>query len=170
MRSTDRIQTLSPLAAGLILAIAVVSYQTIDVPPNATAAKPAPQARWVKVSSQPPTYYPRGIPADCPTDHWSGEWVETGDEKGTRYFIPLHGLGERREALVDDALSARSERKLAVIEAEDREILKRNIRNQVLFGPPAYAGLLLAAHAGATSYAIDSDRLQREWITSKQPH
>jgi hypothetical protein len=105
-------------------------------------------AKWVKVSSQPPTYYPGGVPADCPTDHWSGEWVYTGDEKGTRYFIPLHGMGDKREALVHDALSKRSALKLDTIEAEDREILVRNVRNQILYGPPTYALCLMAA-AGA---------------------
>jgi hypothetical protein len=125
----------------------------------------------VKVSAQPPTYYPRGVAADCPTDHWSGDWVDTGDEQGTRYFIPFRSLGgTNRQMLLNDALARRSERKLAAIEAEDDEILARNIRNAALFGPPVYGGLLLAAMGGATAFEIDPHRLQKEWRTSKEPH
>jgi len=111
------------------------------------------------------------VPADVPTDHWSGEWVDTDDEFGTRYFIPFRKLGGMdRRTLVNEALSARSERKLAQIAKEDEEILARNIRNTALFGPPVYAGVLLAAMGGASSFEVDTHRLQKEWITSKQPH
>jgi hypothetical protein len=157
-------------SSGHRMPAAAISCQTHTKPSTAEVRQPIMRKNWVKVSSQPPTYYPKGVPANIDTDHWIGDWVYADDETGSRYFIPLHGMGTRRESLVHDALSARSERKLAVIEAEDGEILARNIRNQILFGPPAYAGLLLAAHAGATSFEIDAERLQREWATSKQPH
>jgi hypothetical protein len=87
---------------------------------------------WVKVSSRPPTFYPRGVAADYPTDFRSGEWVYTGDAQGTRFFIPLRGIvGIPRKTLIDEALSARSEEK-------KRQIAADKVRfhvMQVLFSP-----------------------------------
>lgn len=135
---------------------------------------------WVKVSSRPPTYYPRGVAADCPTDHWSGEWVYTNDDKSTRYFIPLHGLGKKRDVLVREALAARSRRKMAQINAEDSEVLSRNVRNMTLAGPPVFAGILMASWASCVSggYIPTEDDVQRlgeecqqlgkEWHETKQ--
>ncbi|MDA7651994.1 hypothetical protein N8582_02245 [Akkermansiaceae bacterium] len=63
---------------------------------------------WVKVSSEPPTWYPRGVPADHPTDYRSGEWIHLKDTANTRFFIPLHGLlSEKRKALEAEAMAAR---------------------------------------------------------------
>lgn len=171
MKIIDSLRPLLPGLAGLISGIAMTSCQTTSNPSNTTRVPMSMSAaKWMKVSSQPPRYYPQGVSVDCPTDHWSGEWVYTGDERGTRYFIPLHGLGERREMLVHDALSARSGRKLAEVAAEDDEILTRNIKNMSLFGPPTYAGLLLGAMGGGTPGDIDIHRLQKEWASSKEPH
>ena len=85
---------------------------------------PAPIAKpgklWTKVSTPPPTWYPRGTPADHPTDFKSGEWILTEDAVGSRFFIPLHGISlERRKALVAEALASRN---LAGIARRDRAI------------------------------------------------
>lgn len=171
MKTHPLIHRLLAGVACLVFALAGVSCRTNGVPPPAVLPATVTRSQWVKVSSRPPTYYPRGVAADCPTDHWSGEWVFTGDDLGTRYFIPFHGLGGAdRQSLVHQALAARSERKLAQTAKEDDEILARNIRNMALFGPPTYAGLLLAAMGGATSFEPDVHRLQKEWDSSKQPH
>jgi hypothetical protein len=156
--------------ASVVFAFMAISCQTAT-PPAADVTKGPTQSHWVKVSSQPPTYYPRGVAADHPTDHWSGEWVDTGDDHGTRYFIPFRELGGiDRQRLVNEALSARSERKLAAIADEDEEIRLRNIRNVAFYGPPVYAGLLLAAMGGATSFEVDVHRLEKEWYSSKGLH
>ena len=49
---------------------------------------------WVRVQKRPPTYFPKGLPANSPTQPWDGSWVETGDRAGSRFFIPAHGIGE----------------------------------------------------------------------------
>ena len=63
---------------------------------------------WVKVRSRPPTWYPRGVPADHPTDFSNGSWTEAEDSLGTRFFIPTHGLPVAlRKSLKAEALAAR---------------------------------------------------------------
>lgn len=171
MKTIHSLHHLLPGLAGLLLAMALTSCQNLSNSPDtmrvpmSTAA-----ANWVKVSSQPPTYYPVGVPVDCPTDHFSGEWVYTGDEQGTRYFIPLHGLDEiRRQILIADALENLSEDKRARINAEDRELRQRDVRNVVLFGPLVATGVTLAAMGGVAPDDFDFPRLQKEWYTSKHP-
>ena len=126
------VQTLKPmrtrisrLPAVLILTATLLLSQCAPTPskdtqPLATAVA-VPSQHWVKVSSRPPTYYPRGVAADCPTDCQSGEWVDTEDAWGTRFFIPLHGLGgPSRQTLLQEAWSARSRHKIERIAAEQR--------------------------------------------------
>jgi hypothetical protein len=170
MLPIDPLHRLLSELACLLFALTLISCQTGPVPLKAVDAKPVPQAHWVKVSSKPPTFYPRGVPASCPTDHWSGEWVETGDEKGTRYFIPFRVLGVRRLQFVHAALSARSEQKLVEVAAEDQEIRLRNIRNMALWGPPTCAGIFVAAMGGGALGPIDLHHLQKSWDRAKEPH
>jgi hypothetical protein len=107
MKTTFLIHRLLPVIACLLFAMAAISCQT-TTPPTAAVQQPVTRKNWVKVSSQPPTYYPRGTPSDCPTDFRSGEWVVTGDNEGTRYFIPLHANGGiPRAMLLEEALAAR---------------------------------------------------------------
>lgn len=76
---------------------------------------------WVKVSSRPPIYYPRGVPADCATDFRSGEWVFTEDASDSRFFIPFKGIAPaKRQALLQEALALRSEKKRNQIENEGK--------------------------------------------------
>jgi hypothetical protein len=104
--------------------------------PQTDTVVPVSSQRWVKVSSRPPTFYPRGVAADSPTDHQSGEWVHTGDAQDTRYFIPLHGLvGVPRQTLVNEALSARSKQKVSQIAAEDRAFYTERIVYNILLCP-----------------------------------
>lgn len=170
MKANPSRRHLFPAFACLVLVLSGISCRTNGVTPPAGLPAAVTRSHWVKVSSRPPTFYPRGVAADCPTDHWAGEWVFTGDDLGTRYFIPFHGLGVDRQSLLHLALAARSERKLTQIAIENEEIQARNIRNMALFGPPTYAGVLLAAMGGATSFEIDVVQLQKEWDSTKQPH
>jgi hypothetical protein len=76
---------------------------------------------WVKVSSHPPTFYPRGVPTDCPTDYQSGDWIYTEDASDTRFFIPLKGIAPaKRQALVQEAQALRSEKKRNLIENDGK--------------------------------------------------
>lgn len=60
-------------------------------------------SHWFKAKSDPPTYFPKGVPADHPTTYKDGSWVMTGDAAGTRYFIPLRGVDSR--TLTAEAMS-----------------------------------------------------------------
>jgi hypothetical protein len=100
----------------------------------------AASSQWVKVRDNPPTWYPRGTPADCPIDHHSGEWLYTEDSQGTRFFIPYHGLTvDRRKALVAEALAARDPRKARKIAYEDAGAL---IGSVVFFMPYAMTNVV----------------------------
>lgn len=123
---------------------------------------------WVQVSSRPPTFYPRGVPADCPTDYRSGDWVSTGDAKGTRFFIPDSCPGRiSRQALLEEALSARGPMKLQQNKAENREIRRKEMSSYALVP-------LLPLAAGLTQIlwllGSDSGTLQDQWKSSKKPH
>ena len=58
---------------------------------------------WRKVSDNPPTYFPKGVPAGHATGFNDGSWVHSGDEVKTRYFIPSQGVAT--ESLVAEAMS-----------------------------------------------------------------
>ncbi len=80
---------------------------------------------WVKIAAHPPTYFPRGVSANVPTTLHHGEWVETGDARGSRYFIPFKlPAGTSRRSLIEEAQSARTVKRLRQIQAEDAEMLK----------------------------------------------
>jgi hypothetical protein len=154
-----------------LAALTAISCQTTSSPTKITRVPMSVTGtKWVKVSSQPPNYYPRGVAANCKTDHWSGEWIETGDEKGTRYFIPLHGLGMKRDVLIREALAARSARKLDQVEVEEREKSVRNVRSIVIGGPPLVTCIMLCGMVGAPGPSYeDFQRLGKEWHETKQP-
>jgi hypothetical protein len=101
---------------------------------------PVPSPHWVKVRSNPPTYYPRGTPSDCPTDFHNGEWVHTGDDKDTRYFLPLRGLSsERRTNLLHEALAARSPNMKNQIAREDTSRVAKDCATALFYlSPPGW--------------------------------
>lgn len=139
MKTTSFIHRVLPVIVCLLFAIASISCQT-NTPPTVAVQQPVTCKNWVKVSSQPPTYYPRGTSSDCPTDFRSGEWVQTGDEKGTRYFIPLHGLThERRSNLLYEALAARSPNMKNQIAREDASLAAKNCAAMLFYlSPPGW--------------------------------
>ena len=81
----------------LLTAVALPSCQTITPPTSAQES-----GHWHMVRNNPPTYFPKGIPADHPTGVNDGYWVSSGDARGTRYFIPSNGTGSP-EALIAEA-------------------------------------------------------------------
>jgi hypothetical protein len=58
---------------------------------------------WYKVREKPPTYFPKGVSKNHPTEQSDGMWVTTGDAAGTLYFIPNRGVGTT--TLVAEALT-----------------------------------------------------------------
>lgn len=108
-RNLNRIhQSLCQLVSLGILAAVSCSCSTSRGVDSSTHVAPKLSKGWVKVSSKPPTWYPRGVPADHPTDYRSGEWIYLKDNADTRFFIPLHGLLlEKRKALETEAMAAR---------------------------------------------------------------
>ena len=73
---------------------------------ESTPAKTSKNPGWVLVAEEPPTFFPAGLPKDAPTNYRHGEWVKAG-RRGTKWFIPRGGIGERSEAsLREEALAA----------------------------------------------------------------
>lgn len=65
-------------------------------------------ALWNLISTDPPTYYPKGISQDAPTSYHYGEWIEAGAEHA-RWFIPKGGSpGHSTSELREDALARRT--------------------------------------------------------------
>lgn len=90
-------------------------YTRLDGTPALTTG------HWTKVRSDPPTYFPKGVPADHPTTHHDGSWVSTGDAQGTRFFIPFRGkLPAEYSELVSEALAERDPSKAEALAEEDR--------------------------------------------------
>lgn len=134
---------------------------TKDTAPCTATAVAVPSRHWVKVSSRPPTFYPRGVAADCPTDCQSGEWVHTGDALNSRYFIPLHGCGGiPRQTLVKEALAARSARKQLRSSAEDCAICIKETGN-IVVGVPLTMLALYGASASSPNQTVDDLELIR---------
>lgn len=106
-------------------------------------------AHWVKVRSNPPTWYPRGTRSDCPTDYRSGEWVETGDHDSTRFFIPLHVSGGiPRKTLVKEALAARGPDRHRPATGETYASVVKVVGN-IVVGPPLFIMALAGAKYGS---------------------
>lgn len=113
------------LHLGAILPATLLMSQcapTEGVHPQTVCAVTPSSQHWTKVSARPPTFYPRGVGSDIPTDFKSGEWVSTGDAQDTHYFIPAHDCGGiPRQTLVNEALAARSGKMQRRIAVEDLE-------------------------------------------------
>jgi|GEM_PF-1426418 len=154
------------LAVLLMLAVLVTSCATPrsqlrTEPTGSSGMAPAVTSQWVKVRSNPPTWYPRGTPADCPTDHRSGEWIRTGDSQGTRFFIPLHVTQTiPRQTLIKDALAARSTRKQAQVAAEDCAICIQEAGN-IVVGVPLTILALYGASASSPNQTVSDFELIR---------
>lgn len=92
----------------IILAAVTSSCSTSGESDPSTHVAPPISRSWVKVKSKPPTWYPRGVPADHPTGFKDGEWIYLEDTLDTRMFIPLHGLlPDKAKALKAEAMAAR---------------------------------------------------------------
>jgi len=79
-------------------------------------------SHWFKAKNDPPTYFPKGVPADHPTTYKDGSWVMTGDAAGTRYFIPVRGVDT--QALTAEAMSTRTLAERKRIEKRDHADIK----------------------------------------------
>ena len=126
-------------------------------------------SHWVQVSSRPPTFYPRGVSAECPTDIESGEWVTTGDAKGTRYFIPVScPPGVPRKTLVNEAISARSPQKIQQIEDETRAIEREQFAENAASFSLTMLGTFVTL--GQCPDLFVDRKWREEWKSSKKPY
>lgn len=64
--------------------------------PRQSRCRLASNKNWARISENPSSFVPRGLPKDAPADHLSGEWLQTQDGS-TRWFVPKGGFGKRSE-------------------------------------------------------------------------
>lgn len=81
---------LSPLVA-LLTALSIAVTSCSKPIPRYTGPGALESGHWTKVKKQPPTYYPKGLSANAPTDR--GLWVSSRDPDGPRFFIPADEMG-----------------------------------------------------------------------------
>jgi hypothetical protein len=137
--------------------------------PGTPAVPAVVSSHWVQVSSRPPTFYPRGVSAECPTDIASGEWVTTGDAKGTRYFIPVScPPGVPRKTLVNEAISARSSQKIQQIEDETRAIEREQFAENAASFSLTMLGTFVTL--GQCPDLFVNRKWKEEWKSSKKPY
>jgi len=142
------------LPCALLLSQCAPTPPAAPTPPQAAAPVAFSSHHWVRVSPRPPTFYPRGVAADTPTDLHSGEWVYTKDDRDTRFFIPFRGCGGvPRETLVNEAMAARSEKKMRQIAAEDRQLRNNRVAGTVV-GIPLFWATTIAT-GGLFPYFLD---------------
>lgn len=159
------------LAAGCLCALLSAACQSSGPPPAAKVLPSAAARHWVKVSSQPPTFYPRGAARDCPTDYRSGDWVQTGDAAGTRYFVPVGDPGgHSSRALLDEALAMQTDRKLAQTAAEDGKGVGNFLKKAPVLIPLNLLVMLGQGRPlGVAEFDALTERWRDEWHTSKAP-
>lgn len=106
------------ICMGPMLATAMLASCGTGSPTKSVSSPVALQSsHWYKAKSSPPTYFPKGVPADHPTTSSDGSWVMTGDAAGTRYFIPVRGVDSR--ALTAEALTTRTPERLKEMERRE---------------------------------------------------
>lgn len=144
MRESVMMRTLS---VGLALTVATLLGACQSTPTSQQEGKSTNDAQqalvdrpkllenWYLVSREPPTFYPKGLPEDAPTEGGHGEWVEARN-RTVRWFVPYGGVGE---------LSIEQLRK----EAFDwqRQVHKIQQRRKREENPVSYAGEMLAKTA-----------------------
>jgi hypothetical protein len=116
--------------------LALASCQTASVPPSPATAARYQSEHWTKVAAKPPTYYPRGVPADAPVGWEDGEWFRICDAADTRYYIPFQvPAGPRRESLVSEVCSLRTDDYRHQIAKEDAAERKDQVKRLVKYSP-----------------------------------
>jgi len=106
-------------------------------------------SHWVKASDHPPSYVVRGYDPTAGTTYSEGEWIETGDEPGSRFFIPYKVTGPvSKPDLVREAMGARTEKKRQEIASHNRQHTAKNMGLFVLGTPvwSTYVAALAMAH------------------------
>lgn len=95
----------------LILGLSALTFSftscTTLFPVKDTPAAPVVKVQspqWYKVSSNPPSYFPKGLSKHAETSAYHGFWVNGGD--GSMWFVPKNGInGLSAAQLKADALS-----------------------------------------------------------------
>jgi hypothetical protein len=103
-----------PLILVLLSTCTLVSCQP---PPPVNALK---SGHWQQVQQSPSIYFPKEIPAAHPTTFRDGYWVYSGDQRGTRFFIPFHGTDLSAEELVEEAQATMTPAAREELDSRDR--------------------------------------------------
>lgn len=97
---------------------------------------PVDKSHWVKTSHQPPSYVARGYDPAAGTTSSEGEWIETGDAVGSRYFIPFRVTEPlSKTELVKEAMAARTEKKQRAITSDNKKELAKDVGLNLLAAP-----------------------------------
>lgn len=119
------------------------------------------------VASKPPTYYPRGVPADAPTNWQDGEWFRICDTAGTRYFIPFKTpAASNRERLVSEVCSLRTGDYQRQIAAEDTAEIKDQAKRFAKHSPvlvPLNTVLFFGGMLGGHPTVVTPDEYEN-WV------
>lgn len=119
----------------------------------------SPMEGWVKVSENPLTFFPEGLPKDADTTAASGDWVEAGPQNA-RWFIPREGYGGRTEQeLFGEAFSMRTKSQNKEIARSNREAERRNRKSVYSPGAADYMALeMMRLHSQSTNFKQQSDQ------------
>jgi hypothetical protein len=123
-------------AATRVLAIILVIEALVSCGTNSNEKAAPPVAfnasHWHRVNNDPPTYFPKGVPANHGTEFSDGYWVSTGDKKGSRYFIPARRADTM--ALIAEAQAAMTPEKAAQLERDDHDADLNDVAGNVVKG------------------------------------
>jgi hypothetical protein len=152
------LQSITSCLGILSIIVMITSCGTSSSGRQVSSSVPYQSGHWFKAQSQPPTYFPKGVPADHPTSASDGVWVMTGDSVGTRYFIPVRGVDT-------DTLTAEA---MSMMTAEKREAVRKGSSDDIdLKGGAARA--LGAGLAGFASVLLEADQQSGGQLLNKEP-
>ena len=115
MKKRNQLGALVALVVALSFTACATIIPTIKPEPasqtgsaEAERVPPPTSENWTRISQDPFSFVPRGMPEEAPTDHLSGEWLQSQDGSA-RWFVPKGGFGKRSEKeLRSEAYSMRS--------------------------------------------------------------
>ena len=138
----------------LLFVSTLVSCQSIRSRKSGPSG-PVPSAlqsgHWQLIRKKPPTYFPKGIPADHPTDFRDGSWVYAGDKQSSRFFIPAHGTKVPQLTLIAEAQQAMTPAARKELERQGKKIQAGAFTAKTVKGVTSFVGGAASAVARAGS-------------------
>ncbi|BCX48051.1 hypothetical protein HAHE_19590 [Haloferula helveola] len=136
---------LTPIVVAVVLCGCMSFTSCGTAEPRFTGPSALETGHWYRARTNPPTYYPKGLPREAPTGYRQGSWVYAGDSAGTRFFIPDRGSADlSSRELTSEALAAMApEKKARLGEELDEEDTESAVESAI-----ETASLLLLYSAG----------------------